>query len=321
MLIYLAFTIPVLIAIPVLLSTAWLYTARVSRASFSHIRGKRICLLIAHPDDEAMFFSPTLLALTSEELRNHVKILCLSTGTPISLGSSVRSEIESLAGNADNIGSTRKEELLVSASTLGLRSPSDVFVIDSPLFPDSMTTSWSPAAVAAVLSSAFTPVSLSQKPSNQVPRNRNLNDPPLATIDILLTFDSRGVSGHPNHISLFHGAHKWLSGLMADKPGWKCPVELYTLTTTNIARKYASMVDAPLTTFQMTHEATGASKERKGKGDMPNRIVLVNDLHQWNKGQKAMTRGHKSQMRWFRWGWILIGRYMVVNDLKREKIT
>jgi len=42
---------------------------------------KRICLLIAHPDDEAMFFAPTVLALTRPETGNHVKILCLSSGT------------------------------------------------------------------------------------------------------------------------------------------------------------------------------------------------------------------------------------------------
>jgi N-acetylglucosaminylphosphatidylinositol deacetylase len=204
---------------------------------------------------------------------------------------------------------------------LGLRSPSDVFVMDSPLFPDSMTTSWSPAAVADVLSSGFTPTGLSQKPSAQTARNRSLNDAPLATIDILLTFDSRGVSGHPNHVSLFRGAHQWLSGLMADKSGWKCPVELYTLTSTNIVRKYVSMLDAPLTMLKGALGAAGQNNEKKDKGEMPSRLLFVNDLNQWMKGQKAMTKGHKSQMRWFRWGWILVGRYMVVNDLKREKIT
>jgi len=25
-------------------------------------------------------------------------------------------------------------------------------------------------------------------------------------------------------------------------------------------------------------------------------------------------------MRWFRWGWVAIGRYMVVNDLRRERV-
>ena len=70
----------VALAVPILLTTLWLYTAHVARSSFPTLRGKRICVLIAHPDDEAMFFAPTIVALTKEELGNHVKILCLSNG-------------------------------------------------------------------------------------------------------------------------------------------------------------------------------------------------------------------------------------------------
>jgi len=66
-------------AIPLILALLWIYTAQSSRA-FPILKTKRICLLIAHPDDEAMFFSPTVLALTRPELGNHLKILCLSTG-------------------------------------------------------------------------------------------------------------------------------------------------------------------------------------------------------------------------------------------------
>jgi len=40
-----------------------------------------ILLLIAHPDDETMFFSPTVLALLRECCR--VCVLCLSTGDKI----------------------------------------------------------------------------------------------------------------------------------------------------------------------------------------------------------------------------------------------
>lgn len=71
-----------ILLIPILLAIAWMYTAYIARASSPIFRNKRICLLIAHPDDEAMFFSPTLLALTDQDLGNHVKILCLSTGIP-----------------------------------------------------------------------------------------------------------------------------------------------------------------------------------------------------------------------------------------------
>ena len=69
---------------PVFVFGLWLYTAQLTK-SFPTLQGKRILLLIAHPDDEAMFFAPTLLALTRPELGNHVKILCLSSGTASSL--------------------------------------------------------------------------------------------------------------------------------------------------------------------------------------------------------------------------------------------
>lgn len=67
-------------ALPILAVVLWLYTVSVTRSRFPKLRNKRICLLIAHPDDEAMFFAPTLLALTDPQLGNHVKILCLSSG-------------------------------------------------------------------------------------------------------------------------------------------------------------------------------------------------------------------------------------------------
>ena len=69
-----------LLTLPILIVVLWLYTVTVARSRFPKLRNKRICLLIAHPDDEAMFFAPTVLALTEPSLGNHVKILCLSSG-------------------------------------------------------------------------------------------------------------------------------------------------------------------------------------------------------------------------------------------------
>lgn len=66
-------------SVPVLIFVFWMYTSTLG-ASFPTLQNKRILLLIAHPDDEAMFFAPTLLALTRPERGNHVKILCLSSG-------------------------------------------------------------------------------------------------------------------------------------------------------------------------------------------------------------------------------------------------
>lgn len=64
------------VGVPMLyLCTAGLVSAKVPK-----LENKRICLLIAHPDDEAMFFAPAVLGLTRPETGNHVKILCLSSG-------------------------------------------------------------------------------------------------------------------------------------------------------------------------------------------------------------------------------------------------
>ena len=131
------------------------------KTAFPVLRNKRICLLIAHPDDEAMFFAPTVLALTRLETGNHVKILCLSTG------------------DADGLGETRKKELVKSGLLLGLRDESDVFVIDDPNnFPDSMTTTWRADAIATLLQVTFGPKASSD----------------AATVDVILTFDKGGVS-------------------------------------------------------------------------------------------------------------------------------
>jgi N-acetylglucosaminylphosphatidylinositol deacetylase len=68
------------LAFPIAFFASWAGLAYFSRVCFPPLQDKRIGLLIAHCDDEAMFFSPTVIALTKPELRNHVQILCLSPG-------------------------------------------------------------------------------------------------------------------------------------------------------------------------------------------------------------------------------------------------
>ncbi|QSS65499.1 pigL-like protein [Histoplasma capsulatum] len=292
--------------IPAFLLFFWTISATTIKSSFGlsfpSVQNKRICLLIAHPDDEAMFFAPTLIAMTRAELGNHLKILCLSSG------------------DAAGLGHIRKKELKASALRLGLRSEADVFVVDDPSrFPDSMTATWSASDISALLASAFAPDLPSATANGS---SKQSNNPPTATIDILITFDQSGVSNHPNHRSLYHGARAFLQNLMKGKSGYACPVTLYSLTSTSVLRKYIGILDAPLS---MVHGFVGAVFDRKpaastAKGRQPKRLLFVSGITDWLAGVKAMVRAHKSQMVWFRWGWVSIGRYMVVNDLKREAV-
>ena len=69
---------------------------------------RNILYVIAHPDDEAMFFAPSIVSLRAT---NNLHLLCLSTG------------------NADGLGRTREKELQASAKWLGFQSAT---VIDDP---------------------------------------------------------------------------------------------------------------------------------------------------------------------------------------------
>ncbi|CAI6093240.1 unnamed protein product [Clonostachys chloroleuca] len=269
------------------------FVARLVQSRFPQLRGKRICLLIAHPDDEAMFFSPTVLGLTRPETGNHVKILCLSTG------------------NADGLGETRKKELIKSGMLLGLRSEDDIFVLDNQHdFPDSMTTKWDHQKISALLCSAVAPNLARQRAKPGIA--------PTSSIDVLVTFDSSGVSSHPNHISLYHGARTFISALVEGKSEFPCPVDLYTLTSVNFFRKYSSIGDALTTLFFW---ATGPKND---EGDHPKSLVLMNTLFGEGVSRgtacKAMTDAHKSQMVWFRYGWIFLSRYMMINELRLEHV-
>ncbi|KAK4187171.1 putative N-acetylglucosaminyl-phosphatidylinositol de-N-acetylase [Podospora australis] len=285
---YLNGSLPVWGVVVLVISSLYIYTASVISTRFPALQNKRICLLIAHPDDEAMFFAPTVLALARPEAGNHVKILCLSSG------------------DADGLGETRKKELAKSGMVLGLRSADDVFVVEKPEFRDSITTTWDASKIAALMCSTFAP---------NLAKSRKADTAPAASIDVLITFDSGGVSSHPNHISLFHGAKKFVAELVAGKPGWKPPVDLYTLTSVPMIRKYSAFLDLPAT---LASWAFGADKRDKKR---PGGLVFVNGPGghgSFTTAWKAMTTAHKSQMVWFRYGWISLSRYMYMNDLRLE---
>ena len=317
-----------LLAAPVLFFALWHLTSSLTPPPPpALLRNKRIILLIAHPDDESMFFAPTLQSLTAPHLQNHLKILCLSTG------------------NADGLGDARRKELEAAALTLGVRRREDVFVMnDESKFKDGMNENWSETEISKVLASAFAPQlntpSSSPPPPSSKEKDKTTKiksskkstkttststptkfpspvpEGPRATIDVLITFDKSGISSHPNHISLYHGAKLFLSNLMRGHSGYSCPVTLYTLSTVNIARKYSFILDAIPTYISGIIGNFQSAKGKKG-----DRVLFISDMMRYWKARDAMVNGHKSQMVWFRWGWIGVGRYMVVNDLRREGVS
>ncbi|KAI8087898.1 putative deacetylase LmbE-like domain-containing protein [Gilbertella persicaria] len=113
--------------------TSLLVYAYFSLAHFQKVLPfkNNILVLTAHPDDECMFFGPTLTSLrTLTKARVH--ILCLSTG------------------NAEGLGHIRKKELSKSCQTFGIL-PSHIKSIDHPQLQDGMQNQWSPELISHTL--------------------------------------------------------------------------------------------------------------------------------------------------------------------------
>lgn len=223
-------------------------------------------------------------------------------------------------------------------SAMGSRSKNQLTPMPPPRnFPDSMTTTWPTERISNLLRDAFAPTTNQTNTSNK--DTNTLTEAPKATIDVLITFDKGGVSSHPNHISLYHGARHFVASLTANRAGWASPVDMYTLTSVNVARKYAGVADVFATLGATALDVWRGAGTRqgwnsKGKGSSsssardkngrrrPAALVFMHGFGAggWATAREAMTRAHVSQMVWFRWGWITISRYMFMNDLRLEKV-
>ncbi|KAM9384953.1 N-acetylglucosaminyl-phosphatidylinositol de-N-acetylase [Pholidichthys leucotaenia] len=88
----------------------------------------RAVVVTAHPDDECMFFAPTLIRLV--ELKASVHLLCLSEG------------------NYYNQGALRRQELINSCEVLGIPA-SRVTIINHKKLPDDPKAEWSISLVSS----------------------------------------------------------------------------------------------------------------------------------------------------------------------------
>jgi len=111
-----------------------------------------VLLVIAHPDDEAMFFVPFLH--TCATLQCQISILCLSEG------------------NYYGLGKIRRKEMFQSALKLGV-SIEDVIVLDDNALQDGPNNHWSPECICEHVMRAVD----------------------IFKVDVLVTFDSYGISG------------------------------------------------------------------------------------------------------------------------------
>ncbi|KAI0301557.1 putative deacetylase LmbE-like domain-containing protein [Multifurca ochricompacta] len=231
----------------------------------------RLLLLTAHPDDETFFFGPTLTSLIPPPV---ITTASASTGNKIHSNFPQVYSLCFSVGNADGLGYVRRNELEDSLDVLGV-AKDHRWILDEHEFQDNITALWDASLIAATVYKYVT----------------NYN------ISIILTFDSFGVSGHPNHFSLYHG----VSHLLTTSPaGTEHHLAAFSLNSKPVVTKYTGILAAMLIKFWTLRcivrkiAALGppcsASFCRRDQRILPN---------------CQCTMRHRSQRVWFRWLYML----------------
>lgn len=176
-------------------------------------------------------------------------------------------------GNAEGKGNTRTEELYRACAILKV-SLHQITVVDHRDLQDGFDKPWKHQLLAAFVEDEISKY----------------------CIDAVITFDSYGVSGHPNH----RDVNKSICMLLRENRDRD--IEAWELISTNIVRKYLGPVDIWLSILSSRSGPSGSVY------CLPNRHPL--------KSYQAMSE-HYSQWVWFRKLFVILSRYTYINTLRR----
>ena len=234
----------------------------ITSVSIREIPGKTL-FVIAHPDDEVMFFGPSILRSAS------AYILCLSDGSPN--------------------GTVRTREFYKSCKVLGLKGK--CFVSERKTLPDGFEYNWAKEEILEIV----------DEYAQRVEPDR------------IVTFDSEGVSGHPNHIAIAKALamsalsranyYAWNSSNMREVGDGINGLPVYGLKSGPAIVKYLGIYGAVLYFI-----AAGGSIAQGFFAITPLVSVLSMTL------KKAFLK-HASQQVWHRMLWVLWSRFLYYNHL------
>lgn len=239
-------------------------------------------LVVAHPDDECMFFGPTVRVLQS--CRRPIHVLCLSTGD----------------AGPQRAGQRRTTELKHSCSVLGVPW-SRVRVVDDARLQDGMQSVWEPEVVAEVVARAIEDCSL----GSEIKETIQCVQGGLTVI----TFDSYGVSNHANHRGVYQGVRHWQEEQKRRKGDLdpRC-VEVFVLHSSTLLVKYMGVLS------WLIEPLVWWLSSARGRWPRGHSIACRNPDVAWV--WRAMAC-HRSQLTWWRVLFVFFSQYSTLNRLVR----
>ncbi|XP_065324890.1 N-acetylglucosaminyl-phosphatidylinositol de-N-acetylase-like isoform X2 [Gordionus sp. m RMFG-2023] len=243
-----------------------------------------ILFIIAHPDDEVLFFAPTLRYL--KNTYEHLKKMPLFNQTFFQFQGYDNYNIYILcltSGDYYGLGEIRKQELIASCQTLGIPS-SRIVILNFADDPNVRYDSWHLYNTLQNYTDQFFTNNFHQRQINET------------YSQYIFTFDNYGVSGHLNHKSIFSGLRHFTEPHNFYNKS-RMLFEIYTLQSINIIRKYLSIFDLPISYY--------SSRDSKN-------LIIISDLEQYTLSVRSFLN-HVTQLRWFRYLYIVFSRYMCIN--------
>ncbi|EAW13652.1 PIG-L family deacetylase [Aspergillus clavatus NRRL 1] len=244
-------------------------------------RARSILLVTAHPDDETLFFSPSITYRRDDA---HVQ----------------RSLLVISSGNYEGIGEQRRQEIRNSCAVLRIAAER-CDVLDVPELQDNPRKWWDEKMVRDLVAS-------------HVEKWK---------VDLIMTFDNGGVSGHVNHRAVSAGVLNYVKNTPTAPPA-------YALQSTFLLRKYSSLLDliptsipfswrilkAILTAPEVTNVDTGAVHDTSPLDAYNDKALLVSPWSTYLVSRAAFSQ-HASQYSWDRSLYLVVSRYMWFNNLAK----
>jgi N-acetylglucosaminylphosphatidylinositol deacetylase len=236
-------------------------------------------LIVAHPDDESMFFVPTLRALKAAN--ETVWILCLTTG------------------DFDGLGKIRSKEMIRAGTLLGAQRT----IVRDELKDDPVNRWDIRQAEKEIEGTLIKEMRTTNRDWKRV---------------ILISFDPLGISGHVNHIDTHLGVYGVAQHgkLELSRGGCSIPLEMWSLVSErNIFAKYCPVFCWLLLLLSCFKSAVATTHHERVSYSTYYRTYR---LHEPSLNWKAMAT-HASQFVWYRRLFVVFSCYTYVNRLERIK--
>ncbi|CAF3353879.1 unnamed protein product [Rotaria sp. Silwood1] len=235
----------------------------------------RLLLTVAHPDDECLFFSPTIHVL-QKQYHVNLSLLVFSRG------------------NHAGLGYIRAIELFGSCQALNIPKERCIS-LDLPNIQDNPKVWWSEQQLIPLINQYIDKWS----------------------IDILVSFDSKGISGHINHRAVASAVRLLTKNTTTNN---NTMIKMsYELKSVSILRKYSSLFDFYLIfisfipRFLRSLLSYSIPCNLISSPDL-SRILLINTPSDYIMSRNAFA-SHRSQHSWDRYIYLIASRYMFINEL------